>query len=140
MQGETCIWSGAIHLERGEDVVSVQNERIEVAFQDEYNRLVHEGIEKLLEMSLAEVLFKVYRRGYIRGHSDRSREVQQDEEQARREGRYPMNVSIKHEGDRLVIDGRDVTPRREEPQSDPRDPLRRGPSPSDPPPEYRPNH
>jgi hypothetical protein len=104
--------------------MSVQNERIEVAFQDEYNRLKHEGVEKLLEMSLGEVLFKVYRRGYIRGHSDRSREVQQAEEQARREGRFPMNVEIRHEGDKLIIDGRDVTPKRDE------QPL----------PEYRPNH
>jgi hypothetical protein len=90
--------------------VSVMTERIEVAFEDEYRRLTHEGVEKLLSQSLAELLFLVYRRGYIRGHSDRSREVQQAEEQALREGRVPMGVSIKYENDRLILGGKDVTP------------------------------
>jgi len=93
--------------------MSVMNERIEAAFQDEYNRLKHEGIEKLLEMRIEVLLYQVYRRGYIRGHSDRSREVQLDEEQARREGRYPMNVDIRYEGNKLILDGRDRTPERE---------------------------
>lgn len=93
--------------------MSVMNERIEAAFQDEYNRLKHEGIEKLLEMRVDALLYTVYRRGYIRGHSDRSREVQLDEEQARREGRFPMNVEIKYVGDRLILDGKDRTPERE---------------------------
>jgi len=106
--------------------MSVQNERIQAAFEDEYNRVKHEGMDKILEETLAEMLYKIYRRGYIRGHSDRSREVQLDEEQARREGRYPMNVEIRHVGDKLILDGRDVTPKREEPQT--------------PPPEYRPTH
>lgn len=103
--------------------MSVQNERIEVAFSDEYLRLKHEGIAKVMEIPIAELLYIVYRRGYIRGHSDRSREVQQDEERAMREGRMPMGVTIKHEGDRLILGGKDVTPKREEPA-----------------PEYRPNH
>ena len=104
-------------------IVSIMNERIEAAFQDEYNRVKHEGIDRLLEKTLAEVLYLAYRRGYIRGHSDRSKEVHLDEEQARREGRYPMNVEIRHVGDKLILEGRDVTPKRD-------DPL----------PEYRPNH
>jgi hypothetical protein len=94
--------------------LSVQNERIQAAFQDEYNRIKHEGVERLLgDQSLAELLYMVYRRGYIRGHSDRSREVQNDEDQARREGRFTMGVSIKHEGDRLILGGQDVTPKKE---------------------------
>ena len=92
--------------------MSVMNEIIEAAFEDEYNRLKHEGIEKLLEMRFDALLYTVFRRGYIRGHADRSREVQRDEEQARREGRYPMNVEIKYEGDRLILDGKDRTPPR----------------------------
>lgn len=91
--------------------MSVLNERIEVAFQDEYNRLKHEGIERLLEMRIDALLYQSYRRGYIRGHSDRSREVQLDEDQARREGKFPMGVDIKFDGNRLVLDGKDVTPR-----------------------------
>jgi hypothetical protein len=105
--------------------VSIMNERIEAAFLDEYNRIKHEGIESLMEQRLDQLFFKMYRRGYIRGHSDRSREVQQEAEVAFREGRMPMGVTIKHEGDRLILGGKDVTPRREEP-----DDL----------PEYRPNH
>jgi len=92
--------------------MSAHEERIEAAFQDEYNRIKHEGIEKLLEMRLDAMMFQVWRRGYIRGHSARSREVQQDEEQAIREGRVPMGVDIRYDGDKLILGGRDVTPRR----------------------------
>jgi predicted HNH restriction endonuclease len=92
--------------------VSVMDERIEAAFMDEYERLKHEGVRKLLEQRLDALLFLVYRRGYIRGHSARSREVQQDEEQAIREGRLPMHVAMRYEGDRLIVEGRDVTPSR----------------------------
>lgn len=99
---------------RGDEPMSVMNERIEVAFMDELLRIKHEGMNKLLDQRLDEMLYMIYRRGYIRGHSDRSREVQQDEAQARREGRFPMNVEIRHEGDKLIIDGRDVTPKRED--------------------------
>jgi hypothetical protein len=92
--------------------MSVMTEVIEAAFSDEYARLKHDGFEKLVEKRLDELLYVVFRRGYIRGHADRSREVQRDEEQARREGRYPMNVEIKYEGDRLILDGKDRTPPR----------------------------
>jgi len=92
--------------------MSVMNEVIEAAFGDEYARLKHDGFDALVEKRLDELLYRVYRRGYIRGHADRSREVQQGEEQARREGRYPMNVDIRYDGDRLILDGTDRTPPR----------------------------
>jgi hypothetical protein len=92
--------------------VSVMTEVIEAAFSDEYARLKHDGFEKLVEKRLDELLFVVYRRGYVRGHADRSREVQRDEEQARREGMFPQHVAIKYEGDRLILDGKDRTPPR----------------------------
>lgn len=94
--------------------MSVVNERIEVAFGDEYLRLQHEGVAKLAELSLVELLYAMYRRGYIRGHGDRSREVHQDEERDRRAGVYPQRIDIRHEGDRLILDGRDATPRRDD--------------------------
>jgi hypothetical protein len=90
------------------------NERIEVAFSDEYLRLKHEGVTKLMEIPIAELLYIVYRRGYIRGHSERSREVLQQAEQDRRDGKYPQNIEIHFDGDRLVLDGRDATPQRED--------------------------
>jgi hypothetical protein len=92
--------------------MSVMTEIIEAAFSDEYARLKHDGFEKLIEKRLDELLYVVFRRGYIRGHADRSREVQRDEEQARREGKFPMNVHIRYEGDRLILDGKDRTPPR----------------------------
>ena len=102
-------------MPEGNEPVSVINERIEVAFEDELLRLKHEGMNKLLKYPLDALLYMVYRRGYIRGHSDRSREVQQAEDQAIREGRVSMGVSVKYEGDRLIMEGRDVTPRKETP-------------------------
>lgn len=104
--------------------MSVLNERIETAFLDEYNRLKHEGLERVLEQRLDHLLYQVYRRGYIRGHSDRSREVQQEEEKAFREGRLPMGVSISYDGDKLILGGKEVPapPREREP-----DPPRRRP-------------
>lgn len=92
--------------------MSAMDERIEAAFVDEYARIKHEGFDRLMQLPFDELLFSLYRRGYIRGHSARSREVQQDEEAARREGRYPMQVDIRYEGDRLIVDGRDRTPER----------------------------
>jgi hypothetical protein len=92
--------------------VSVMTEVIEAAFSDEYARLKHDGFEKLVEKRLDELLYVVFRRGYIRGHADRSREVQREEEQARREGMFPQRVDIRYEGDRLFLDGRDRTPPR----------------------------
>ena len=94
-------------------MTSMMNEIIEAAFQDEYQRMTHEGIEKILGQRLDELLYRAYRRGYLRGHSDRSREVQVAEDRAIREGRVPMGVAIKYENDRLTLDGRDVTPRRD---------------------------
>ena len=38
--------------------------------------------------------------------------MQQQEEQDRREGRFPMDVEIKWQGDRLIVDGKDRTPPR----------------------------
>jgi len=102
--------------------MSVMNERIEQAFLDEYNRLKHEGLDRILETRLDTLLYQVYRRGYIRGHSDRSREVQIEEERAFKEGRMPMGVSIRYEGDRLILGGRDVTP---PPPQNPEPPRRR---------------
>jgi len=93
--------------------MNIMNERIETAFVDEYARLKHEGVEKLLEKRLDELLYMAYRRGYIRGHSDRSREVQQAEDQAIREGRVQMGVSVKYDNDRLILSGKDVTPERQ---------------------------
>jgi hypothetical protein len=104
----------------GGEPMSVLNERIESAFLDEYNRLKHEGLERILEQRLDHLLYQVYRRGYIRGNSDRSREVQLAEEQAFREGRLPMGVTIRHEGDKLILGGRDVTPPRQEDRPRPR--------------------
>jgi len=92
--------------------MSIMEERIEAAFIDEYNRIKHEGMDSLLEQKLGTLLYMAYRRGYIRGHSARSREIQQDEEQARREGKYPMGVDIKYDGNRLILDGKEVTPPR----------------------------
>jgi hypothetical protein len=92
--------------------VSVTDERIEVAFEDELLRMKHEGVGKLIQLPLDLLLYQVYRRGYIRGHSARSREVQQAEEQARRAGEYPQHLSIKYEGDTLILDGRPVQPER----------------------------
>jgi hypothetical protein len=93
-------------------VVNLMNERIETAFVDEYARLKHEGVDKLLEKRLDEMLFLAYRRGYIRGHSDRSREVRDAEDQAIREGRVEMGVDVKYEDDRLILRGKDITPER----------------------------
>lgn len=104
----------------GSQAMSVMNERIEAAFLDEYNRLKHEGLQRILEQRLDHLLYQVYRRGYIRGHSDRSREVQIAEEQAFREGQLPMGVTIRYEGNKLVLGGRDLTPAREEDQPRPR--------------------
>jgi hypothetical protein len=92
--------------------VTLQDERIETAFEDELLRMKHEGVSKLLRMPLDELMWMIYRRGYIRGHSARSREIQQQEEQDRREGKFPMQVEIKYESDKLIIDGRDRTPAR----------------------------
>ena len=94
--------------------MSVMNERIEAAFADEYTRLKHAGLDKLIEQRLDVLFYEIYRHGYIRGHADRSREVQQAEERDRREGRYPQQVEIKYDGDRLILDGKDRTPRRDE--------------------------
>lgn len=91
--------------------MSVMNERIESAFTDEYSRIKHEGFDKLIAMRLDELLFMAYRRGYIRGHSDRSREVQLEQEQAIREGKTGVNV--RYENDRLILEGRDMTPKKE---------------------------
>lgn len=93
--------------------MSVMDERIETAFEDELLRMKHEGVSKLMSMPLDTLLWQVYRRGYIRGHSARSREVQQQEEQDRREGKFPMNVEIKYDGGKLILDGKDRTPARE---------------------------
>ena len=45
--------------------MSVMEERIEAAFQDEYSRMKHEGVERLLEQRFDVLLFQAYRRGYI---------------------------------------------------------------------------
>jgi hypothetical protein len=88
---------------------------IEAAFRDEYARLRHDGVDALLtDRTLAELLYLVYRRGWIRGHAARSREVQQDEERDRRAGKYPQHVAITYDGDRLILDGRDATPTKED--------------------------
>lgn len=92
--------------------MSVMTEVIEAAFSDEYARLKHDGFEKLVEKRIDELLYVVFRRGYIRGHADRSREVQREEEQARRAGMFPQHVDIRYEGDRLILDGKDRTPTR----------------------------
>lgn len=93
--------------------MSVMGEVIEAAFSDEYARLKHAGFDKLVEMRLDELLYVAYRRGYIRGHADRSREVQQAEEQDRRAGKFPQQVDIRYVGDKLILDGKDRTPARE---------------------------
>ena len=90
--------------------MSVMVEVIEAAFSDEYARLKHDGFDKLAEKRMDELLYLIYRRGYVRGHADRSREVQRAEEQARREGKFPQQVDIRYDGDRLILDGRDRTP------------------------------
>lgn len=105
--------------------MSVMEERIETAFTDELLRMKHEGVNKLLQLPLDTLLYQVYRRGYIRGHSARSREVQDQEEQDRREGKFPMNVEVRYEGDRLIVEGKDRTPPR--PASPPAQPGRQTP-------------
>jgi len=95
--------------------MSVMNERIESAFLDEMLRIKHEGMSKLLEMRLDVLLYQAYRRGYIRGHSDRSREILQAEEQAIREGRITTGMTVRYENDRLTIEGKDITPPKERP-------------------------
>ena len=98
----------------GDEAVNAMDERIENAFADEYQRLKHAGVDALIEQRLDALLYHVYRRGFIRGHSARSREVQDAEEQAIREGRLPGGVKLRFENDRLILDGRDVTPSRTE--------------------------
>jgi hypothetical protein len=92
--------------------MSVMTEVIEAAFSDEYARLKHDGFDKLAERRIDELLYLIYRRGYIRGHADRSREVQHAEDQARRAGMFPQHVEIRYAGDKLILDGHDVTPSR----------------------------
>jgi hypothetical protein len=92
--------------------VSFLNERIESAFVDEWQRLKQAGMDSLIEQRLDALLYLMYRRGYVRGHGDRSREVQQEEDQAIREGRVSMGVDVKYQNDRLILSGRDVTPER----------------------------
>jgi len=104
----------------------ITDEYVETAFIDEYARLKQAGVDKLVEQRIDKLLFLMYRRGYIRGHSDRSREVLREEEQAIREGRT-MGLDLKYEDDRLILSsGRDITPNRE-------------PAP-DPPPAFLPSH
>jgi len=88
--------------------MSIQDELIESAFQDEYDRMKHEGLDAILAKRLDVMLYQVYRRGYIRGHSQRSKEVSQEKEIERRSGIYPMGVEIRHEGDKLILDGKAV--------------------------------
>ena len=93
---------------------TLMDDRIEGAFANEYDRIAQGGADALLGQRLDALLYAVYRRGYIRGHSARSREIQDAEEQAIREGRLPGGVSLRYEHDRLILDGRDVTPKRAE--------------------------
>jgi hypothetical protein len=78
-------------------------ERIEEGFRGEYDALVRAGVVGMLSSTLGEALWDVYRRGYIRGHADRSREVQQ-------EARLAVNqpIAVTYENDRLTIAGREV--------------------------------
>lgn len=95
--------------------MSIMPERIESAFCDELARIEHEGVHALLGQRGDALLYALYRRGYIRGHSDHAREVREDEERDRRAGRYPQDVNIRYEGDRLILDGKDRTPARAQP-------------------------
>jgi hypothetical protein len=52
--------------------MAIQDELIETAFQDEYNRLKQNGLESLLAQRIDLVFYKLFRSGYIRGHSQRS--------------------------------------------------------------------
>ncbi len=88
--------------------MAIQDELIESAFQDEYNRMKHEGLDALLAKRWDVMLYQVYRRGYIRGHSQRSKELHQEEVRARNEGIYPMGVDIKYQDNTLVLDGKVV--------------------------------
>lgn len=94
--------------------MSIVQERIEVAFSEELARLEHDGVSLLLEQRGDVLLYALYRRGYIRGHADHAREVRQAEEQDRRDGKLPMDVAIRYEGDRLILAGKDRTPERVE--------------------------
>jgi len=88
--------------------MAIQDELIETAFQDEYNRLKQAGLESLLAQRIDLVFYKLFRSGYIRGHSQRSKEVHQEERMARASGVYPMGVDIKYEDNTLVLDGKVV--------------------------------
>jgi hypothetical protein len=92
--------------------VSIVQERIETAFAEELARIEHEGFGSLLKMRFDAMLYRLYRHGYIRGHADHSRESRQQEEQDRREGKFPMNVDIRYDNGRLILDGKDRTPER----------------------------
>jgi len=85
--------------------MALVTERIEEGFQQEYEDLVRAGLEKFLAQGLGAILWEVYRRGYVRGHSERSREYQQ-------EARANLPLAVKYEGDKLLISGVDVTPSR----------------------------
>lgn len=90
--------------------MSIKEEYIETAFCDEYTHMKRNGMDALLAQRLDTLLYALYRSGYVRGHSERSREVHQEEEQARREGKYPSQIDIKYEGTTLILDGREVHP------------------------------
>jgi hypothetical protein len=92
--------------------MSIVQERIQVAFEEEMARIEHEGVGGLVGERFGVWLYRLYRHGYIRGHADHSREVRQAEEAERRAGIYPQNVDIRYEGDKLILDGKDRTPER----------------------------
>jgi hypothetical protein len=94
--------------------MSIVQERIQVAFEEEMARIQHEGFDGLLGQRVEVWLYRLYRHGYIRGHSDHSREIRQQEEQDRRAGIFPQTVDIRYEGDKLILDGHDRTPERAE--------------------------
>lgn len=79
--------------------MSIRDENIENAFLDEYGRLKHEGWDQLIGMRLDELLYRMYKRGYIRGHADRARE----EQDARRD-----TVEVRAEDGVVYIEGKRV--------------------------------
>lgn len=90
--------------------MSILRERVDEGFEREYARLMADGLEKLLATSFQAFAFDMYRRGYVLGHSDRTREYRDNEQDAERAQIERLGAAVRYEAGRLSIDGRDVGP------------------------------
>jgi hypothetical protein len=91
-------------------------EDIQIAVEEEYGRLKALGSEVLLQMTLAELVWEVGRRLYIRGASDKVREQRIAERQAaqpQQAGSPPSSPPFHRAEFRdgmLIIDGDPIIP------------------------------